>query len=105
MKKDFPVADHAGWNSGTGHVQGTIRQRISIDAGLNAYPSLLGLLEADLAEFAGHIALILRLNSHDLLHLGMAGIQWGLLSACARDSSTHKVRNGATAFKGGRDVW
>ena len=70
MKKDFTVGDHVGWNSAAGHVQGTIRHKISIDAGLNACASRLGFLEADLAEFAGDIALIPKLNSHDLLHPG-----------------------------------
>ncbi len=42
--------------------------QLAIDAGLNAYASLLGFLEAGAAEFAGDIPLILKLNSHDLLH-------------------------------------
>ncbi len=42
--------------------------QFAIDAGLNAYASLLGFLEAGAAEFAGQIPLILKLNSHDLLH-------------------------------------
>lgn len=42
--------------------------QLAIDAGLNAYASLLGFLEAGAAEFAGQIPLILKLNSHDLLH-------------------------------------
>jgi class I fructose-bisphosphate aldolase len=42
--------------------------QLAIDAGLNAYASLLGFLEAVAAEFAGEIPLILKLNSHDLLH-------------------------------------
>lgn len=41
---------------------------LAIDAGLNGYASLLGFLEAGAAEFAGEIPLILKLNSHDLLH-------------------------------------
>lgn len=42
--------------------------QLAIDAGLNAYASALGFLEAGAAEFAGQIPLILKLNSHDLLH-------------------------------------
>ncbi len=42
--------------------------RLAIDAGLSAYASLLGFLEAGAAEFAGEIPLILKLNSHDMLH-------------------------------------
>ncbi|MGB4989791.1 MAG: class I fructose-bisphosphate aldolase [Pyrinomonadaceae bacterium] len=42
--------------------------QLAIDAGLNAHASLLGSLEAVAAEFAGEIPLILKLNSHDLLH-------------------------------------
>ena len=41
---------------------------LAIDAGLNAYASLLGFLEAGAAEFAGQVPLILKLNSHDILH-------------------------------------
>lgn len=42
--------------------------QFAIDAGLSGYASLLGFLEAGAAEFAGQIPLILKLNSHDLLH-------------------------------------
>lgn len=42
--------------------------QLAIDAGLNGYASLLGFIEAAAAEFAGKIPLILKLNSHDLLH-------------------------------------
>lgn len=42
--------------------------QLAIDAGLNAYASLLGFLEAGAAQFAGQVPLILKLNSHDLLH-------------------------------------
>jgi class I fructose-bisphosphate aldolase len=42
--------------------------QLAISAGLNAYASLLGFLEAGAAEFAGQVPLILKLNSHDLLH-------------------------------------
>ena len=41
--------------------------QLAIDAGLNAYASLLGFIEAVAAEFAGEIPLILKLNAHDLL--------------------------------------
>ena len=42
--------------------------QLAIDAGLNAYASVLGFLEAGAAEFAGQVPLILKLNSHDVLH-------------------------------------
>ena len=42
--------------------------QLAIDAGLNAYASALGFLEAGAAEFAGQVPLILKVNSHDLLH-------------------------------------
>jgi len=42
--------------------------QLAIDAGLNAYASLLGFIEAVAADFAGEIPLILKLNAHDLLH-------------------------------------
>ncbi len=42
--------------------------QLAIDAGLNAYASVLGFLEAGAAEYAGQIPLILKLNSHDVLH-------------------------------------
>ena len=42
--------------------------QLAVDAGLNAYASLLGFLEAGAAEFAGQVPLILKLNSHDVLH-------------------------------------
>ncbi len=42
--------------------------QLAIDAGLNAYASVLGFLEAGAAEFAGQVPLILKLNSHDILH-------------------------------------
>ncbi|MEO6061144.1 MAG: class I fructose-bisphosphate aldolase [Thermoflexales bacterium] len=42
--------------------------QLAIDAGLNAYASPLGFLEAGAAEFAGQVPLILKLNSHDVLH-------------------------------------
>ncbi len=41
---------------------------LAIEAGLNGYASLLGFLEAGAAEFAGQLPLILKLNSHDILH-------------------------------------
>ena len=42
--------------------------QLAIDAGLNAFASVLGFLEAGAAEYAGQIPLILKLNSHDVLH-------------------------------------
>lgn len=42
--------------------------QLAIDAGLNGFASLLGFLESGAADFAGEIPLILKLNSHDLLH-------------------------------------
>ena len=42
--------------------------QLAVEAGLNAYASLLGFLEASAADFAGEIPLILKLNAHDLLH-------------------------------------
>ena len=42
--------------------------QFAIDAGLNGFASLLGFLETGAAEFAGQVPLILKLNSHDLLH-------------------------------------
>jgi class I fructose-bisphosphate aldolase len=42
--------------------------QLAIDAGLNAYASLLGFIEAGAADFAGQIPLILKVNSHDVLH-------------------------------------
>src|SRR5690349_9806335 len=42
--------------------------QLAIDAGLSAYASLLGFLEVGAAEYAGQVPLILKLNSHDLLH-------------------------------------
>ncbi len=41
---------------------------LAIEAGCNAYAAPLGFLEAGAAEFAGEIPLILKLNSHDVLH-------------------------------------
>jgi len=29
MTKDFKLGDHVGWNSGAGHVRGTIKKKIS----------------------------------------------------------------------------
>jgi class I fructose-bisphosphate aldolase len=42
--------------------------QIGIEAGCNAYAAPLGFLEAGAAEYAGQIPLILKLNSHDVLH-------------------------------------
>ena len=41
--------------------------QLAIDAGCSAYAAPLGFLEAGVAEFAGQIPLILKLNSHDIL--------------------------------------
>ena len=41
---------------------------LAIQAGCNAYAAPLGFLEAGAAEFAGGIPLILKANSHDVLH-------------------------------------
>ena len=42
--------------------------QLAIDAGCNAYTAPLGFLEAGAAEYAGEIPIILKLNSHDVLH-------------------------------------
>ena len=42
--------------------------QLAIDAGCNAYAAPLGFLEAGAADFAGDIPLILKANSHDVLH-------------------------------------
>ena len=42
--------------------------QLAIDAGCNAYAAPLGFLEAGASQFAGQIPLILKLNSHDVLH-------------------------------------
>jgi class I fructose-bisphosphate aldolase len=41
---------------------------LALEAGCNAYAAPLGFLEAGAAEFAGEIPLILKANSHDVLH-------------------------------------
>ena len=41
---------------------------LAIEAGCNAYAAPLGFLEAGAAEFAGEVPLILKLNSHEVLH-------------------------------------
>jgi fructose-bisphosphate aldolase, class I len=41
---------------------------LAIEAGCSAYAAPLGFLEAGAAEFAGEIPLILKLNSHEVLH-------------------------------------
>ncbi len=41
---------------------------LAIESGCSAYAAPLGFLEAGAADFAGEIPLILKLNSHDLLH-------------------------------------
>jgi len=42
--------------------------QLAIEAGLNAYAAPLGFLEAGAADFAGDVPLILKANSHDVLH-------------------------------------
>ena len=42
--------------------------QLAIAAGCNAYAAPLGFIEAGVAEFAGEIPLILKINNHDLLH-------------------------------------
>ena len=42
--------------------------RLAIAAGCNAYAAPLGFLEAGVAEFAGEIPLILKMNNHDVLN-------------------------------------
>jgi class I fructose-bisphosphate aldolase len=42
--------------------------KLAIEAGLNAYAAPLGFLEAGAADFAGDVPLILKANSHDVLH-------------------------------------
>jgi len=42
--------------------------QLAIDAGCNAFAAPLGLLEAGVAEFAGEIPLILKVNNHDVLN-------------------------------------
>ena len=42
--------------------------QLAVDAGCNAYAAPLGFLEAGAADFAGQVPLILKLNSHDVLH-------------------------------------
>ena len=42
--------------------------RLAIAAGCNAYAAPLGFLEAGVAEFAGDIPLILKMNNHDVLN-------------------------------------
>jgi fructose-bisphosphate aldolase, class I len=42
--------------------------QLAIEAGCNAYAAPLGFLEAGASQFAGQIPLILKLNSHDVLH-------------------------------------
>ncbi len=41
--------------------------QLAIEAGCNAYAAPLGFLQAGVAEYAGQIPLILKLNSHDML--------------------------------------
>ena len=42
--------------------------QLAIDAGCNAFAAPLGLLEAGVAEYAGEIPLILKVNNHDVLN-------------------------------------
>ena len=42
--------------------------QFAVDSGCSAYAAPLGFLEAGAAEFAGEIPLILKCNSHDVLH-------------------------------------
>jgi fructose-bisphosphate aldolase, class I len=42
--------------------------QLALDAGCSAYTAPLGFLEAGVAEYAGEIPLILKLNSHDVLY-------------------------------------
>jgi fructose-bisphosphate aldolase, class I len=42
--------------------------QLAIEAGCNAYAAPLGFLEAGVSEYAGQIPLILKCNSHDVLH-------------------------------------
>ncbi len=42
--------------------------RLAVESGCSAYAAPLGFLEAGAAKFAGQIPLILKLNSHDILH-------------------------------------
>ena len=58
--------------------------QFAIDAGLNAYASLLGFLEAGAVEYAGQVPLILKLNSHDVLHTEQDPL--GAQTASVRDA-------------------
>src|SRR6202167_5768525 len=42
--------------------------QLAIDAGCNAFAAPLGMLEAGVAEYAGEIPLILKVNNHDVLN-------------------------------------
>jgi fructose-bisphosphate aldolase, class I len=42
--------------------------QLAIDAGCNAYAAPLGFLEAGVSDYCGAIPLILKCNSHDMLH-------------------------------------
>ena len=46
----------------------TYHFQLAIEAGCNAYAAPLGFLEAGVAEFAGDIPLILKMNNHDVLN-------------------------------------
>jgi class I fructose-bisphosphate aldolase len=42
--------------------------QLALEAGCNAYAAPLGFIEAGVTNFLGEIPLILKLNSHDVLH-------------------------------------
>src|SRR5438094_3936064 len=42
--------------------------QLALDAGCNAYAAPLGFIEAGVAQFAGELPLILKLNNHDVLY-------------------------------------
>src|SRR4029077_4085799 len=42
--------------------------QLAIDAGCNGYAAPLGFIEAGASEYAGELPLILKMNSHDVLH-------------------------------------
>lgn len=42
--------------------------QLAVDAGLSAYAAPLGFLEAGAADYAGEVPMILKANSHDVLH-------------------------------------
>lgn len=58
--------------------------QFAVDGGLNAYAGGLGFLEAGAAQFAGQVPLILKLNSHDVLHNDLDPI--GAQTASVKDA-------------------